>query len=411
MKTRLRHVVQVNPLSRRFDRLADDAVVPFLPMENVWPGDKLDLSLVQPKSAVVSGYTRFQSGDVVVPKITPTFEASRSALIPSLPDLVGAGTTELHVVRPGSEIEPRYLLYVFHSHDFLKLGEAEMYGVAGQKRVPDDFLRDWVIDLPSFDEQRRIADFLDAETARIDALAALSQRMREILVLKRERMVELILGLDASPAMQPLKYAVQSVSVGIVITPAKWYVDNGGVAALRGLNVQPGRIDTSKMVQISDAGHRENMKSRLSLGDVVVVRTGQAGVAAIVPEELDGSNCIDLLIIRPGAQTSSSFLAHYLNSFYALGKISEHSVGSIQSHFNVGSMENLDFPILERPEQERRAASLDEVVGDLDLLDSWLETQLALLAERRQGFVTAAVTGKIDISTARRFSLSVGGSA
>ena len=50
--------------------------------------------------------------------------------------------------------------------------------------------------LPPPDEQRRIADFLDAETARIDGLAAARQRMRDLLLLRRERTVEQIIGLD-----------------------------------------------------------------------------------------------------------------------------------------------------------------------------------------------------------------------
>jgi type I restriction enzyme S subunit len=250
---------------------------------------------------------------------------------------------------------------------------------------------------PSLDEQRGIADFLDAETARIDGLAAARRKMRDLLIFRRERTVEQILGLDAHPPMIPLKYAVRSVSVGIVITPANWYVEDGGVPALRGLNIQPGRIDGSNMVQISYEGHRDNIKSRLSAGDVVVVRTGQAGAAAVVPAELDGSNCIDLLIIRPGKRTDQTFLTHYLNSFYARDKITEHSVGSIQAHFNVASMKNLDFPDIELAEQRRRAARLDEVVGELDLLASQLATQLSLLAERRQALITAAVTGQIGV--------------
>src|SRR5262249_45858689 len=218
------------------------------------------------------------------------------------------------------------------------------------------------------------------------------------------------LGLDSSPSLIPLKYAVLAIGVGIVITPANLYVDSGsGVPALRGLNVRPGRIDISDVVQISHKGHQENLKSRLSSGDVVVVRTGEAGAAAIVPEELDGSNCIDLLIIRPGTLTSPSFLSYYLNSGYARDKIAEHSVGSIQAHFNVASMRQLAFPFVERSEQERRTSVLDEIVADLELLDSQLGTQLDLLAERRQALITAAVTGQIDVTTARGFSGTEGG--
>ena len=180
-EVRLRYVAQINPPTLAFSRLADDDELTFLPMESVWPGKWQQLSQVRKKADVAVGYTRFQDGDILVPKITPTFEASRSILVSGLLGGVGAGTTELHVVRPGPEIERRYLLYIFHTHPFLKNGEAEMYGVAGQQRVPDEFLRDFRVLIPSVSEQRRIADFLDAETARIDVLVRHRNRQLQLL--------------------------------------------------------------------------------------------------------------------------------------------------------------------------------------------------------------------------------------
>jgi type I restriction enzyme S subunit len=300
--------------------------------------------------------------------------------------------------RPRHGEDPRFLNWLLRSGVYTLEYARMSRGVRpGQIEIDNDELHGLRIALPPLGGQRRITDFLDAETARIDGLAAARQRMRQLLLLRRERTVEQIIGLDARPPMIPLKYVVRSVSVGIVITPANWYVDEGGISALRGLNVQPGRIDSSNMVQISHEGHHENMKSRLSAGDVVVVRTGQAGAAAVVPAELDGSNCIDLLIIRPGVNVDSSFLTHYLNSSYAQDKITEHSVGSIQAHFNVASMKNLEFPNIGLAEQQRRAARLDELIGELDLLDSQLEAQLERLTERRQALITAAVTGGIAV--------------
>lgn len=299
---------------------------------------------------------------------------------------------------PATTIDPRYFRYqlLAFSEDLSSRGAGSTF-----MELSTDALAAAPIMHPPLEDQRRIADFLDAETTQIDWLAAARRQMRDLLTLKRERTVERILGLGSSPQLIPLKYVVRSVSVGIVITPARWYVDGGGIPALRGLNVQPGRIDSSDLVQISYAGHLENLKSRLSAGHIVVVRTGQAGVAATVPDELDGFNCIDLLIIRPGERVSSSFLTHFLNSYYAQDKVLENSVGSIQSHFNVGAMRNLGFPALELEEQERRVSALDEIVGDLDLLDEQLEDQLELLTERRQALIAAAVTGQIDVTTAR----------
>ena len=56
-----------------------------------------------------------------------------------------------------------------------------MKGVAGQQRVPDEWLRDLRVPISDRTRQRAIADFLDAETARIDALIAKKRRLATAL--------------------------------------------------------------------------------------------------------------------------------------------------------------------------------------------------------------------------------------
>ena len=81
---------------------------------------------------------------------------------------VGFGTTELIVARPRpAELIGRYLHYLFISPDFRAIGESHMYGAGGQKRVPDDFVRDFAIGFPPVPEQRYIVTFLDREAAML----------------------------------------------------------------------------------------------------------------------------------------------------------------------------------------------------------------------------------------------------
>lgn len=101
--------------------------------------------------------------NVVVAKITPCFENGKGALIRGTLNGIGFGTTELHVLSPGSEIDARYLYYITANDRFRRLGEAAMFGVAGQKRVPEDFVRDYRVPVPPLAQQRAIAD---ASTAR-----------------------------------------------------------------------------------------------------------------------------------------------------------------------------------------------------------------------------------------------------
>jgi type I restriction enzyme S subunit len=67
---------------------------------------------------------------------------------------LGFGTTELHVLRPGSLIDRHFLYYLTISGVFRGFGATQMYGTAGQKRISDGFLNNFPTPLPPFEEQK-----------------------------------------------------------------------------------------------------------------------------------------------------------------------------------------------------------------------------------------------------------------
>ena len=167
-----RFCVEVQPSSNRLRELSLDNEVSFVPMEAVGEYGGLDLEQTRAVAERGSGYTEFEDGDVIVAKITPCFENGKGALASGLLNGAAIGTTELHVLRPRSNLDRRLLFYFTISPLFRTLGEGEMYGAGGQKRVPTSFCEDVPIPLAPLDEQRAIADFLDRETAKIDGLVA-----------------------------------------------------------------------------------------------------------------------------------------------------------------------------------------------------------------------------------------------
>ena len=186
---RLRFLTQDGTSIRRRKILTDAEKVTFLPMENIGDQGEIDRSIIRDIDDVRGGYTQFFDGDVLVAKITPCFENGKGALVNGTLSGVGYGTTELHVLAPGDEIDGRFLYYVTASGTFRGLGEAAMYGAAGQKRVPEEFIRNYPVPAPPYAQQRAIADYLDRETARIDGLAA---RTRDTIALLRERRAALV---------------------------------------------------------------------------------------------------------------------------------------------------------------------------------------------------------------------------
>lgn len=336
-------------------------------------------------------YLHVRPGDLVFNKLR-TWQGGFGAS-----QFEGVVSPAYFVCRPTSALDPRYADYLLHSQPYLReLTRVSKWMPPSQFDIAWDDLKSLPVLAPPVATQRRIAAFLDDETERIDQLIATKTLMIELVEERAHRASErLIVEAAERFGALKLKYAVDDVTVGIVVQPAQWYVDSG-ILALRGVNVSPGSISVSDVVFLSDEGHEAHSKSELRSGDVVVVRTGDAGAAAVVPPHLDGANCIDLLLIRPG-EYSPELLAHTINVRRTSGAVADASVGSIQSHFNVGALREIPLPNAGPAEQQRLAAEIDAVQSWSADVSQTLRQQIDLLRQRRRSLITAAVAGEMEV--------------
>ncbi|MBE0616545.1 MAG: restriction endonuclease subunit S [Proteobacteria bacterium] len=134
-------------------------------------------------------------------------------------------------------------------------------------------------------------------------------------------------------------------------------------------------------------------KSILRAGDLVTVRTGYPGTTCVVPSILDGANCVDLIISRPGPEIVPGFLAVWVNSTFGKGQVLRVQGGLAQQHFNVGEMKTL---LVARPgveEQGRMLASL----ADADALSRAERATLAKLILLKSGLLSDLLTGRVRV--------------
>lgn len=164
----LSQVAFVNPRNTA----ADSLEVSFVPMTFI--GTRFDDQHEQePRlwGEIKQGFTHFAEGDIGVAKITPCFENSKACVFSNLVNNLGAGTTELHIVRPiTGTLDARYVLAYLKSPQFLHLGETKMTGTAGQKRLPKDFVETNPFPLPPLAEQHRIVAKVDELMGLCDSL-------------------------------------------------------------------------------------------------------------------------------------------------------------------------------------------------------------------------------------------------
>ena len=149
---RIRDVFQLNPKNEA----EDEKLVAFIPMEKISAGYKSDFTFDTTKwGTIKKGFTHFANGDVAFAKISPCFQNRKSAIFHDLPNGIGAGTTELKVLRPyGNTIDRWYLLYFLESPYFID--EASFKGTANQQRIVVGYLEDKLFPLPTQKEQQRI---------------------------------------------------------------------------------------------------------------------------------------------------------------------------------------------------------------------------------------------------------------
>ena len=366
----------------------------FVPLERVWP-NRFDPSELRTKGQVSTGYTRFEEGDIVVPKITPTFQADRSLRVTGLHGGVGAGTTELHVVRARAA-EPGYVRYLLSSHPFLVGGEAAMIGVAGQKRVPETWIKDLPVPVADRSEQRRISEFLDAETERIEQLITIKNRMIELLEERRVAAIEALLGGEDSVELRRLA----DILPGYTFPSSEFGPEIDGPRLLRGTNVGVGQALWDDLVRFSGDASRVS-DYRLRPGDVVLGMDRPfigAGTRVFVFNEREETYLVQRVCrIRLPEPSGATVVAAALASPRFQALVEADLTGVSVPHLSGGQIGEAQVPagLVSSGYAEDLASRIEQVSTTDQALRGSLRRQIELLRERRRSLITAAVTGEL----------------
>jgi len=174
----IQEVAEVNP---RIDKKAipDNIEVSFVPMPAVEAeSGGIDVSQTKLAKEVKKGFTAFLQGDVLFAKITPCMENGKMAIAPALVNDYGFGSTEFHVLRPGEDIEAKYLYYYVSSKSFRGEAERFMTGAVGQKRVSTTYIKEATIPIAPLEDQCRIVAEIEKQFSRLDEAVASLKRVK-----------------------------------------------------------------------------------------------------------------------------------------------------------------------------------------------------------------------------------------
>jgi type I restriction enzyme S subunit len=289
---------------------------------------------------------------------------------------------------------------------------------SSMQNLSQDQFKDFVLGVPSCDEQKAISACLDRETARIDALVEKKTRFIELLREKRQALIThaVTKGLDPKSKMKDsgvewlrevpehwevmtLKYSAESVTSG----PRGWseLIDEGGDSVF----VQSGDLNDKLGIDLNGASRiavkesAETARTKLRSGDVVVCITGAKTGRVAIAEKVQKRAYVNqhLCLVRPlGRRLDSRFLALFMAADPGQTQLGLMQYG-LKEGLSLEDIRNVLLIIPPLEEQEVVVSSVNARVEQLDRLVTKNERSIDLLKERRAALITAAVTGQIDL--------------
>jgi type I restriction enzyme S subunit len=285
--------------------------------------------------------------------------------------------------------DDRFLSYVCRSQPFIDEVVARSVGISYPAINPGE-IGGIGISLPSLDEQRRIADFLDAETARIDELV----QLRDLQVDRLGEAIRSEASRIAGPKWQllPLRRIVDSVQTGTtptdILLPANpdnvpWYTP----AALGGI------LDLNS----AEKGvRREDFPAvpRFPAESILIVGIGES-LGKVVDLDHQATGNQQLTAIRISDSADRRFVLWRL--FVAYGEIRAWAQYSRVRILNNEVLKSFKIPVPPLEQQIRVREALDRRLDELVEVRNIAARFALLAAERRQALITAAVTGEITV--------------
>lgn len=337
-------------------------------------------------------------GDVVLTKDSETPEdiGVSAWVAEDVPDLVCG--YHLAIIRAYPErADGRYLYWVIASAAARQQMSAAATGVT-RFGLRAEAIADLRIPLFSIDRQRGIADDLDRETSRIEALIQAKKQMMELIDERRRSTIEHLLWGDAK-SLRPattLRRVASRIDVGIAEAATHAYAEVG-VPLLRSMNIRENVIDSTNLLFIAPWFAERNRSKYVYANDILTVRTGAVGVSALVPPSFDHSQCFTQLITTVAVPNNAEFVSFALNSQRAREYFQLTGWGSAQANISVPILGAAPIPIADPVTQLEVADQVRHVNERCEKLRNALTRQLRVLAEHRQALIAASVVGELEI--------------
>lgn len=346
---------------------------------------------------------RVLSGDTIISTVRTYLKAIAHFENPPDNLIVSTGFA---VLRPTAQAAPKFLHALVRCGVFVEKVVARSVGV-GYPAINPTELSCLPVWLPPLEEQSVIAEFLDRETARIDALVSKKERLIALLQEKRTALIShaVTKGLNPNAPMKdsgvewlgqipmhweiwPVKYVAQFIN-GAAFKPTDW--GSEGVPIIRIENLNGGE-------EFNRTTLAAPPKCHVQKGDILFGWSGNRGTSfGPFIWEQEGHYYLNQHIFRLEDFDSHRRWLYWMLKAVTL-YVEQQAHGIIgMVHITKGDLGVIKVPMPPKTEQQATAEFLDRETAKLDVLSAKIRTGIERLQEYRTALISAAVTGKIDV--------------
>ena len=345
-----------------------------------------------------------QEGDILITKDSEDWSdiAVPALVVESAPNLLCG--YHLAIIRPKKKtLLGRFLLRTFQSGAVNQQFQVAATGVT-RYGLPNSSIGEAWLPLPSRDEQRAIADFLDRETAKIDTLAA---KTRTLITRLKEKRTALIsrtvtsglppdaarpVGLDPQPNLKPTGVEwLGEVPEHWEVKPLKW-----AVMFQRGHDLPAEQRAEGTVPLVSSSGVSATHSRPKAKGPGLVTgRYGTIGEFYLVTDDYWPLNTTLYSIdLRGNEPRFLQALLRHLSPLFLL-----HAVKSAVPGVDRNDVHPITTVVPPVAEQAAIAEFLERKISKIDAVVAKVEAAIERLQEYRTALITAVVTGKFDVRT------------
>ena len=384
--------------------------VPFVPMNLIPIATLFSKEFILKTTDKLGSGTYFEPGDILLAKITPSFENGKQCIIPELPTKFGVATTEIIPIREVEGVSDKfYLFYYLLLPDVRALLAERMQGTTGRLRLGPKTLAELEIPLPPLAEQHRIVAKLKTLFTQLDAAVDSLKKAQAQLQRYRRSILKAAFEEELKKGWRERHSdGWKRMKLSEFITLESGSRPKGGVRGIlegipslggEHLNADGG-FNFEKIKYIPEAYFESLNKGIIYPNDIIVVKDGATtGKTSFVDNDFphkDAAVNEHLFIVRVDPKVAfPKYVFYFLFSSKGQKQILSDfrgaTVGGISRNFPL----KVSVPIPSLPEQKQIVSKLERHLSIADEIEATLDAELKRAERLRQSILKHAFSGKL----------------